>query len=102
MKGLVEKTGDRYRAIGVPAEALPRLFDMKRARAGRIGGERALQSFLYRKTGLTPVKGVPPRLRDKIRRVIETARALAERGDRATALDLFAHTLLPVRETGVL
>ncbi|MEM1804215.1 MAG: hypothetical protein QXR80_06935 [Desulfurococcaceae archaeon] len=102
VKGLVEKSGDRYRAVGVPIEALVGVFDIKRARAGRIGGERRLQSLLYGKTGLTPVKTLPPRLRDKIRRVVETAKSLVERGDRETALDLLVHTLLPVRETGVL
>ncbi|MEM4827585.1 MAG: hypothetical protein QXK07_06050 [Desulfurococcaceae archaeon] len=99
VKGLVEKSGDRYRAVGVPIESLPGLFDTKRARAGRIGGERRLQSLL---TGLPSIRSLPPRLRGKIRRVVETAKSLVEKGDRETALDLLAHTLLPVRETGVL
>jgi len=103
-KGLVVEKDGIYTPIEVPKESLYFLFDIKRSRAGRIGAERSLIHNLYRKEDieLPSVRGINPNLRRKIQQVVETARDLVEKGDRATALDLVVHTLLPVRRTGVL
>ncbi|MEM4003897.1 MAG: hypothetical protein QW836_09950 [Ignisphaera sp.] len=104
VKGLVKKEGEIYRPIEVPAEALAGLFDLKRSRAGRLGASNSLMKYLYRKEGveLPAVGDISPRLRKKVQQVLETAKKLIEKGNRATALDLLVHTFLPVRQTGVL
>ncbi|MEM4854719.1 MAG: hypothetical protein QXE75_04800 [Sulfolobales archaeon] len=104
VKGLVKKEGEIYRAVQVPAESLPHLFDYKRSRASRLGSEKTLLKYLYRREGveLPSIRDVSPRLRRKLQQVVETAKKLIEKGDRATALDIITHTLLPVRKTGVL
>ncbi|MEM4592526.1 MAG: hypothetical protein QW196_03925 [Sulfolobales archaeon] len=104
VKGLVIEKNGIYRAVQVPVEALPGLFDYKRSRAGRLGASNTLMKYLYRKEDieLPAVDNINPKLRKKLRQVIDTVKELIEKGDRYTALDLLAHTLLPVRKTGVL
>lgn len=101
LKGLVQREGEIYRPTPIPLEAALDLFSENRSRAGRIGAERILQYHLYR--GEMPaVKDISPKLRRKLSKVLEVVREQVERGDKYTALDLIAHTLLPVRATGVL
>lgn len=103
-KGLVKEEGGVYRPVGVPLEAALDLFSFGRSRAGRIGAEKTLLKYLYRREGveLPNIQDVSPKLRKKLRQVLEVVKELVERGDKYTALDLIAHTLLPVRATGVL
>ncbi|MEM0318334.1 MAG: hypothetical protein QW397_04315 [Fervidicoccaceae archaeon] len=103
-KGLVKEEGGVYRPVGVPLEAALDLFSFGRSRAGRIGAEKTLLKYLYRREGveLPNIQDVSPKLRKKLSKVLEVVRELVERGDKYTALDLIAHTLLPVRATGVL
>ncbi|MEM1696462.1 MAG: hypothetical protein QXQ90_07705 [Desulfurococcaceae archaeon] len=104
VKGLVKEEGGVYRPVGVPLEAALDLFSFGRSRAGRIGAEKTLLKYLYRKEGveLPNIQDVSPKLRKKLSKVLEVVKELVERGDKYTALDLIAHTLLPVRATGVL
>ncbi len=104
VKGLVQREGEIYKAVPVPVESLPHLFDYKRSRASRVGAEKSLLKNLYRKEGveLPNIQDVSPKLKKKLQQVLETAKDLVEKGDRATALDLLAHTFLPIRKTGVL
>ncbi|MEM1913639.1 MAG: hypothetical protein QW067_10910 [Thermofilaceae archaeon] len=104
VKGLVKEEGGVYRPVGVPFEAALDLFSFGRSRAGRIGAEKTLLKYLYRKEGveLPNIQDVSPKLRKKLSKVLEVVKELVERGDKYTALDLIAHTLLPVRATGVL
>jgi len=101
VKGLVRKEGETYRAIQVPAEALPGLFDFKRSRSGRLGSWKSLQFYLYNGE-LPTIRDINPKLVKKMREVIETAKDLVEKGRKEVALDLLIHTFLPVRQTGVL
>ncbi|MEM1842698.1 MAG: hypothetical protein QXL19_10020 [Ignisphaera sp.] len=104
IKGLVQREGEIYKAVQIPAEALPHLFDYKRSRAGRSGANKSLLKYLYRKEDIEmpAIESISPKLKKKIQQVLETAKKLIEKGDRYTALDLLAHTLLPIRKTGVL
>lgn len=94
-KGLVKKIGDTYTALVEPEEVLD-LFDSKRSKAGRKGAlKRAL------KAGKTEHR-ISLGLAYYVKQVADEAKKLIGRGDRTAALDLLAHTLLPLRETETL
>ena len=100
-KGLVREEGGKYYPVQVPLEVLEKLFDVKRARAGQAGAIRRLRQIIY-ENQLPAVKALPKSLKYYVETVVEETEKLVERGRREAALDLIVHTLLPVRETGVL
>ncbi|MEM2197203.1 MAG: hypothetical protein QW290_09000 [Sulfolobales archaeon] len=104
-KGLIKEKGVYYIPVKIPFEASLDYFSFSRSRAGRTGAEKSFTYYLYRKLydeEMPYIRDVNPKLRKKLRQVLETVKELIEKGDRHTALDIIAHTLLPVRKTGVL
>ena len=93
--GLVRGLGDGWYRPEILDESLVGGsidFSRVRTRDQVLAKTRELSSLLDR-------AGEVPR---PVREVIEVARGLIERGEKWRAVDLLAHTLLPVRETGVL
>jgi hypothetical protein len=99
-KGLVEERGGKYYPKVSDLEAAAAAFDVERSRAGKMGARRAFRQYIYR--GRVKPLALPKQLKGYVRRIAETAVRLVERGRREAALDLIVHTLLPVRESGVL
>jgi len=95
-KGLVRRLGsDSYTVLVDPAE-VPDMFDAERSRAAKLAGR-----VRHLKVNREALK-VGPGLAYYTRLVVETAERLVSRGKRVAALDLIAHTLLPLRENEVL
>jgi len=102
-KGLVREEGGRYYPKVFDLEAITDLFDKARSRAGRLGAIAKLRKELRRRANPTIAEvEVPKNLKHYITRVVEKAVELMEKGRGLEALDLITHTLLPIRETGVL
>ena len=102
-KGLIEEKGGRYYPKVFDLEAITDLFDRERSRAGRLGAVARLRRELMLKVNPRLVEiEIPKNLKYYVTRVVERAVKLAEKGRRLEALDLITHTLLPIRETGVL
>jgi len=76
------------------------LFDHKRSLAGRKGARRRLLYSIW--TGFTRPSIVPKSVSYYLSRVLIEAGKLISRRERAAALDLITHTLLLVRENGIL
>jgi len=103
---------DRYRAIRhegeyyyplVDPEVLVSVVNVARARAGKLGAQkRAMLAAMGLGRERLEELRVPTNLRYYVGRVVEEAKRLVEKGDRAGALDLVVHTLLPLRENEVL
>ena len=100
-KGLVREEGGAYYPVPLPAEVVVKLFDVKRAEAGRVGAIKRLRQVIY-ENSLPAVKTLPKSLKYYVETIVEKARKLVEEGKREVALDLVVHTLLPLRENGVL
>ena len=100
-KGIVREEGGVYYPVPLPAEAVAKLFDTKRAEAGQAGAVRRLRQVIY-ENQLPAARTLPSSLKHYIERIVREAEKLVEEGKREAALDLISHTLLPLRETGVL
>ena len=99
-KGLVRIKDDKIIALKSFRDSLD-LFDHKRSLAGRRGARQKLTSIYYVRRIPVP-RGLPPGASYYLRRVAAETKKLVKQGDRAAALDLLVHTLLPLRENGVL
>ena len=102
-KGLIEIRNNRIYPKVKDLEAVIDLFDFKRSRAGKRGALKRLRRTL--RLRLHPESEqleVPKSLDYYVRRILSIAGRLIREGRRWEALDLIVHTLLPVRETGVL
>jgi len=102
-KGLVEVKGDRVYPKIFDPEAVVDLFDYKRSRAGKHGALKRLRKTL--KLRLYPRSKeleIPKNLDYYVRRVLNIVAKLVSKGRRWEALDLIVHTLLPLREDGIL
>jgi len=100
-KGLIEEKNGKYYPVPLPADVAVKLFDSERSRTGKRGTAARLRQIVYHDQ-LSVVEQLPCGLKNYIKRVIDTAVQLARQGKREIALDLLVHTLLPVRENGVL
>ena len=100
-KGLLIEKNGKYYPIPVPEDVLAKLFDLKRSENGKKGALKRLRQIIY-DNQMPAVKSLPESLKHYVRVIIEKARELVKEGRREAALDLLAHTLLPLRETGVL
>ncbi len=94
-KGLVKHDGGKYIALVDPRD-VEDLFDRERSRAGRIGA-----SIRHMRINSRSLK-ISPGLKYYVERVVEESKKLVKRGKRDVALDLIAHTLLPLRENEIL
>ncbi len=94
-KGLLKRIRDRYVALVDPREVTD-LFDVERSKAGKVGA--TLRHLRIKQKGLK----ISPGLAYYTKQVVETAQKLVRKGKRAAALDLLVHTLLPIRENGIL
>ena len=102
-KGLVEERGGRYYPRVLDLEAAVSLFDRERSKAGRVGAIARLRKELMLKVNPRLVEiEIPKNLKHYVEKVVRRAAELAEKGRRLEALDLVVHTLLPIRETGIL
>jgi len=72
------------------------LFDIERSKAGRVGA-----TIRHLRITSKPLK-VSPGLAHYTKQIIEKSQKLIKKGKRAIALDLIAHTLLPLRENAIL
>ena len=103
VKGLVEERGGRYYPKVLDLDAVKDLFDVKRSRAGRLGAIGRVRMELRRKVEpMTVEVEVPRNIKYYVGRVVKEAVDLVKKGKMAEALDLISHTLLPLRENGVL
>ena len=94
-KGLIRREGGRYFCLVDPREVHD-LFDIERSKAGRIGA-----TLRHMKLTTKSLK-ISPGLAYYVKKVVEESQKPIRRGKRAVALDLIAHTLLPLRENEVL
>ena len=78
------------------------LFDSRRSRAERKGAQHKLLYSIQVRRIPVAREATPRGAEYYLGRVLGEARRLIERHDRAAALDLLAHTLLPLRANGVL
>ena len=102
-KGLIEIRNNRIYPKVKDLEAVIDLFDFKRSRAGKRGALKRLRRTL--RLRLHPESEqleIPKPLEYYVRRVLSIASGLIREGKKWEALDLIAHTLLPLRENGVL
>jgi len=100
-KGLVEEKNGKFYPTPLPADVAIKLFDVERSRVGKRGAGVRLRQILYR--GQLPlVQEIPRSLKYYVERVVQLAVQLTRQGKREVALDLISHTLLPIRESGVL
>jgi len=100
-KGLVEEKNGKFYPVLLSADIVAKMFDVERSRAGKTGAVRRVRQVIYR--GQLPlVQEMPRSLKYYIERVVQLAVRLARQGKHETTLDLLAHTLLPLRETGIL
>jgi len=102
-KGLVEVRDSKAIPKVFDLDAVKDLFDVKRSRAGRLGAVAKLTRELRLKVNprLEDLE-IPKSLKYYVHRVVEKSLELVREGRRLEALDLIVHTLLPIRETGVL
>jgi len=100
-KGLVEEKDGKYYPVHLPADITVKLFDVKRSRVAEKGARMRLRQILYRNQ-LPLVEEIPRGLKHYVKQVVERAVQLARQGKQEAALDLLVHTLLPIRENGVL
>jgi len=102
-RGLIEERGGRYYPRILDLEAAVDLFDKARSRAGRLGAVARLRKELMLKVNPRLVEiEIPKNLKYYVEKVVRKTTELAEKGRRLEALDLIVHTLLPLRENGVL
>ena len=94
-KGLVRKIGDTYTALVDPSEVQD-LFDKERSKAGRIGA-----TIRHMKLSTKSLK-ISPGLTYYTKKTIDESKKLLQKGKRVAVLDLLVHTILPVRENGIL
>jgi len=94
--GLVKKLGRGvYVAVPEAKHLMLNTIDLSRVRTKfSIGSGRGKQT--------KPPKWKAKNLDKQIKRVIRIAKSLAEKGDQLRAVSLLAHTLLGIRQTGVL
>jgi len=102
VKGLVKERGSRYYPLIGDLSAALTLFDLNRSKAGKIGGMARFRQCIRASTGEELDIKIPENLRYYATKVVEKVVELAEKGKREVALDLVCHTLLPLRENGVL
>jgi len=100
-KGLVEKKNGKYYPVLLPVDIVAKMFDVERSRTGKRGAAARFRQILYRNQ-MPAVDTLPKSLKHYVKRVVQLAVQLTERGKREVALDLLAHTLLPLRENAVL
>ena len=102
-KGLIEVRGNRIYPKVKDLEAVIDLFDFKRSKAGKRGALRRLKKALRLKLHPESVQvEIPKSLDYYVRKVLIIASKLVSEGKKWVALDLIVHTLLPIRETGIL
>jgi len=99
-KGLVEEKNGKFYPTPLPADVAIKLFDVERSRAGKAGAIRRVRQVIYR--GQLPLVEDLPNFRYYVNKVVQQAVQLIHQGKREVALDLISHTLLPIRESGVL
>jgi len=100
-KGLVEERSGKFYPVPLPVDIVIKMFDIERSRAGKTGAVKRIRQILYRNQ-LPFVEQLPRGLKHYMEKVVQLAVQLTERGKREAALDLLAHTLLPLRESRVL
>lgn len=100
-KGLVEVKRFKIYPKITDLEIAVNLFDSKRSRAGQRGARKSLRRVLSKKT-MKADTSIPKNLEYYVERVIRIAGSLVKRNKRWECVDLLAHTLLPLRKTGVL
>ncbi len=91
----MKKKGEKYYCLVDPREVTD-LFDVERSKAGKIGA-----TIRHMKLKSKSLK-TSPGLSYYTKQVVEKAKEIIRKGKRATALDLLAHTLLPLRENEIL
>jgi len=101
VKGLIEEKNGKYYPVPLPADVVVKMFDVKRSHVGKRGATARLRQILYRNQ-LPFVEELPKNLKYYVEKVVQLAVQLMRQGKREAALDLSAHTLLPLRESGVL
>ena len=100
-KGLIRIESNKIIALKKFSDTLD-LFDHKRSLAGRKGAQRRLV-YIIQVRHIPPARRVIPRGAEYyLQRVLSETKKLIGRRDRTAALDLLVHTLLPVRENGIL
>jgi len=100
-KGLVEEKNGKFYPVPLPSDIAIKMFDVERSKSGKKGATVRFKQTLYRNQ-LPLVEEVPRSLKYYVEKVVQQAVQLMRRGKREVALDLLAHTLLPLRENGVL
>ncbi len=100
-KGLIRIESNKIIALKKFSDTLD-LFDSRRSRAGRKGAQRRLVYSTQVRHIPPPRRVIPRGAEYYLQRVLSEAKKLIGRRDRTAALDLLVHTLLPVRENGVL
>jgi len=101
VKGLIEEKNGKYYPVPLPTDVVAKMFDVKRSHVGKRGANARLRQILYHNQ-LPFVEEIPRGLKHYMEKVVQLAVQLAKQGKREVALDLLAHTLLPIRENGVL
>jgi len=102
-KGLIEVKDNRVYPKVKDLDAIIDLFDFKRSKAGKRGAMKRLRKVLKLRTSPELEElDITRNLEYYVKRVLSIASKLVFEGKRWEALDLIAHTLLPIRETGVL
>ena len=94
---VVKKVGEYYVPL-LPPEELSLVINPKRAKAGRKGALKRILN-LYKKPEQLKI---PQNLAYYISKVYKEVQKLLRKNDRVAALDLIAHTYLPLRENEVL
>jgi len=100
-KSLIEERSGKFYPVLLPPDVAIKLFDAKRSHVGKKGAVMRLRQIIYRGE-LQLVRELPKGLKHYVKQVVERAVQLAVQGKREATLDLLIHTLLPVRENGVL
>jgi len=94
MYGLVQNLGGWYKPLILDESIAEGSIDFSRVRT---------RDQVLRRKGAEEVQhGQPGEIPRELEPVIKAAKELIEKGEKWKAVDLLAHTVLPVRETGVL
>jgi len=99
-KGLIVKVNNRYYA-GIDDEKLVKqAIDAKRVKAGWEGAKQLLQAASSNNSARVGYERNGEYIPIRVRRVLDEAKKLLEKGEREKALGLLQHTVIGARRTG--